>query len=429
MTTEAVVINRIGVALATDSAVTITGQNKNKVFDTGDKLFELDLRHPVGVMINGSMDWLGVPWELIIKDFREREDQERKPSLQETLTQFLDFARAHKAHNEEAENQFVCWVSIELFDDVKRTVSRRLLREDIGGAPGDRLVHLIRDEAQRRRAFFEGSKRADSLAGITRDQIVTQYTRLLGRVIRARFAPVDLPRGVVNSLKNMVAAALLSSRRSGFTTGIIVAGYAPDDLFPSIAIADVDGAVCGTLKFSFDEGLTIDRSETPGRVISFAQTDVADRILSGADQQFVNKTADFIKESLQNSKDAVVDALTQAGVSAEQADAIFEVVISETRNEFKTTFWKEAKEKFQNDFNEMVALMPKQETIELAEAIVSITAIERKASLEQATVGGPIDVALITRHEGFVWIKRKHYFERDLNPRYFKRRFDLAQGR
>jgi len=62
----------------------------------------------------------------------------------------------------------------------------------------------------------------------------------------------------------------------------------------------------------------------------------------------------------------------------------------------------------------MIALMPKVELIELAEALVSITAIERKATSDEGTVGGPVDVAFISKHEGFVWIKRKHYFKPDL---------------
>jgi hypothetical protein len=32
-------------------------------------------------------------------------------------------------------------------------------------------------------------------------------------------------------------------------------------------------------------------------------------------------------------------------------------------------------------------------------------------------------VTFITRHEGFVWIKRKHYFEAARNPRYFWRKY------
>ncbi len=35
------------------------------------------------------------------------------------------------------------------------------------------------------------------------------------------------------------------------------------------------------------------------------------------------------------------------------------------------------------------------------------------------TVGGPIDVVVISKGDGFVWIKRKHYFKPELNPHFF----------
>jgi hypothetical protein len=31
-------------------------------------------------------------------------------------------------------------------------------------------------------------------------------------------------------------------------------------------------------------------------------------------------------------------------------------------------------------------------------------------------VGGPTEVAAITKHEGFKWVKRKLYYHDDLNP-------------
>jgi hypothetical protein len=51
-----------------------------------------------------------------------------------------------------------------------------------------------------------------------------------------------------------------------------------------------------------------------------------------------------------------------------------------------------------------------------AENLVRLTALRQKVSLEIETVGGSIDVAIISKHDGFVWIKRKHYFDRELNP-------------
>jgi hypothetical protein len=48
-------------------------------------------------------------------------------------------------------------------------------------------------------------------------------------------------------------------------------------------------------------------------------------------------------------------------------------------------------------------------------------------SAERETVGGDIDVAIISKSEGFVWIKRKHYFPADLNPRFFRRHYETGE--
>ena len=53
----------------------------------------------------------------------------------------------------------------------------------------------------------------------------------------------------------------------------------------------------------------------------------------------------------------------------------------------------------------------------MAESLVNLTKFRRRVTPERETVGGPIDVAVITKGDGFVWIRRKHYFDPALNPR------------
>lgn len=59
--------------------------------------------------------------------------------------------------------------------------------------------------------------------------------------------------------------------------------------------------------------------------------------------------------------------------------------------------------------------MPIQDAIDLAEFMVDLTIKFSRFTPGASTVGGPIEVAAITKHEGFKWIRRKHYFTRDLN--------------
>lgn len=42
-------------------------------------------------------------------------------------------------------------------------------------------------------------------------------------------------------------------------------------------------------------------------------------------------------------------------------------------------------------------------------------------SKSKFAVGDIVDVAVISKKDGFVWIKRKHYFNSELNPQFFRR--------
>jgi len=64
-------------------------------------------------------------------------------------------------------------------------------------------------------------------------------------------------------------------------------------------------------------------------------------------------------------------------------------------------------------------MLPKDELALMAESLVNLTCLRRKFTTDRETVGGPIDVAVISKGDGFVWIKRKHYFKQELNPQFF----------
>ncbi|MDN4596712.1 hypothetical protein [Leifsonia virtsii] len=64
----------------------------------------------------------------------------------------------------------------------------------------------------------------------------------------------------------------------------------------------------------------------------------------------------------------------------------------------------------------VVDAMPIQDAIDLAEFLVHATIQYVRFSPGGATVGGPIEIATITKHEGFKWVARKHYFQARLNP-------------
>ena len=67
MTAEVCLMNRMGVALAADSAVTLVGDDSSKIYNSADKLFLLSEQAPVGIMVCGSSALMQAPWETLVK--------------------------------------------------------------------------------------------------------------------------------------------------------------------------------------------------------------------------------------------------------------------------------------------------------------------------------------------------------------------------
>ena len=62
------------------------------------------------------------------------------------------------------------------------------------------------------------------------------------------------------------------------------------------------------------------------------------------------------------------------------------------------------------------AAMPLQDAIDLAAYLAEIVVKFSSFAPGAPVVGGPIEVAAITKYEGFKWVKRKYYYDREFNP-------------
>jgi hypothetical protein len=193
-------------------------------------------------------------------------------------------------------------------------------------------------------------------------------------------------------------------------------------LFPSLHAIEIDGIYFGEIKQKVIREVDIDRRGERAAIVPFAQFEMVQRFLFGIDDDLEGPLMDYIQKSAKKAVAKVkratgVDAADH-GLSAENYTADVQELIDQL------------KEKSRNETLDMVDFMPKQELAYTAEAFVTLTSIKRRVSAQQETVGGPVDVAVVTKNEGFVWIKRKHYFDKELNSGYVVRTFrgDLGKG-
>ena len=62
-----------------------------------------------------------------------------------------------------------------------------------------------------------------------------------------------------------------------------------------------------------------------------------------------------------------------------------------------------------------IPAMPIQDAIDVARFLVDTASRFARYGIGPETIGGPTEIAAITKHEGFKWISRKHYYSPDLN--------------
>lgn len=98
MTTEIAIMNSSAVVLAADSAVTIRVNGGKITYHGVDKIMGVVHQKPIAVMVNGQSDFWGVPWEVIIRCFRDgshpaskQSEPRNRNSLQAYCLDFMDY--------------------------------------------------------------------------------------------------------------------------------------------------------------------------------------------------------------------------------------------------------------------------------------------------------------------------------------------------
>lgn len=436
MTAEVAILNKTAVALAADSAVTISvGNNQQKIFDTEDKLFELTRSNAIAAMINSNMNFMEAPLPVLIKKYRELapEFQRVREAADHFLNHLDEFVQASPDRIErDAIQQTATQILAQISSQAREMWSSRVMdpetgkvREDLADnvdALVERLNEITVECHEAQISFAENffaSLPAPNLIGGDNVSLNADQMALLSALVDEHLTAVTADQK--ERSVNLIVTALRNGRTGGSSTGLVIAGFGTADLFPTLISFELYGSFGGRLKYVETNIVDIDRDGVRARVLPFAQSEMVERFLYGLDgeidtaiTEFCRGTVSSIGQQIVNSLDMTEDDRTalmgeiglaeQAFIAGLGAEG-FEAIRARSRQEIE----------------DMVEFMPKPELARMAEALVNLTSIKRRVSRGFETVGGPIDVAVISKSDGLVWVARKHYFPQELNARYFDR--------
>jgi hypothetical protein len=203
-------------------------------------------------------------------------------------------------------------------------------------------------------------------------------------------------------------------------SGIVIAGFGEKEIFPSIEAVSIEGMVDNKLIYFSFSSHTLDYKKG-AVVVPFAQSDMITTFMEGIAPECKQFHERFIFKLLEAYPEVIVDVLKKYNYAEKtELKGKLRNANQEIIKELNTELNKFIRKEYVNPVIDVVKILPKDELAVMAETLVSLTSFKRKVSNQVETVGGPVDVAVISKGDGFIWIKRKHYFKPELNPQFFR---------
>jgi hypothetical protein len=418
MTAEIAVMNEEAIALAADSAV-----SGPKIFTSANKIFALSKYHPVGIMVFANAQFLNVPWETIIKQYRRELGDRSFPTLAEHADDFLNYFDGRRdLFPADAQERSIATVTEALCSTIMEDTKPRLEER---GALGEEITDedVVGEVEQAIADQFDRWKEAGRRTNLPKTYRATIRNKY-GSKIEETIADVTEHAGLSDEAKKTLAQLVpwyLECTdflwRNPFNSGIVIAGFGTDDVFPRLRRFQFQTIAANRLKFA--EGPQTEIGHDSRAVISaFAQDREARTFLSGLDPKIHAYLEGWWPRRLLQTIGEVAEHLE---LDEAKQGALLEAMAPRCLEILKE--YEEQLGVFQQEENiepilSIVAMLPKDELAEMAESLVNLASFKRRVTDEEETVGGPIDVAVISRGDGFIWIKRKHYFKPELNPQF-----------
>ncbi len=425
MTAEIAVLNASGAALAADSAVTVS-RGAGKIYQSADKMFQLSLNAPVGIMVYGNASLLGVPWETVIKCYRAELSEKVFPKLEDYGQDFLRFLRTargmfpkklQETHVRSAVDSFLNHVRERFKESVEASYheGKRLTPAGVKRM----FANLVADELRQSRQW----RALDEMTPKRVANLRSNCARAIGEIRKRVFEKLPMSQYTARRIIDLVVEVLTRQRltQSGLGAGVVIAGFGKTEHFPQLVSFQVLGIASDLPLYFVDNRASIQNSQE-AIVVPLAQHEMVLTFMEGIDPDLQDHIEKSMGELLHQMATIILDKLktdypkSRSRFGKQMLRAI-DKLLPYLYNEWRTFRRRQYTDPVMNT----TASLPKDELAAMAEALVNLTRFKRRISNEPETVGGPIDVAVVTKGDGFIWTKRKHYFVPELNPRYMAR--------
>jgi hypothetical protein len=343
---------------------------------------------------------MGIEWETIIKNYRDFLGAKSFDTLSEYAGDFINYLSKFPYFTDEQMKDYLKSVCFDVFSYVLSWFLGDLHKEFDGKENIDMSqIDTVFNTALKN--IKEKMKKIDDEKQIKADAAyIDSNMESINKMISIVFENYQISKKQTAELVGILKTNFQKCGWIDNYTGIVIAGYGEREIFPTTHDFLVSGKLGNSLIY-FGENIDKIGGGHTASINPYSQTEMVHQFAKGIDPDF----AELITEKFDTILHSLSDLLKDS--DKPKIEALSEL-LSDNINATIDNVYKDP-------IMDTVTCMQKSELVAMAEAMVNLTALKRHVSTDSETVGGPIDVALITKGDGFIWIKKKTPYDPVLN--------------
>jgi hypothetical protein len=401
MSVGIILLNKHGIALAADSALTVG--DREAIFNSTNKMFRLGKNNPIGIVVYGNLELMGTPIDIIIDHYSHHLDSNniKFPNTKGYLDGLIKFliGNQDKFKFKDNERNFMLDFIDEFLSKFKK-----LLKEQ--------MEILEREEKIREQIDFDGEIYSRTYK--VYKSIISGHTPYTTFKISEDFKSrnFELFKEKIKEFDKDIHELFIKdyfeifidslNREMNYAMGFAIAGYGEDEVYPSVYHISLSGVIDNQVRYRIKNDYVVDNISTRWIEV-LAQDDVIETYIDGISPKIKRSIVEnFVSSMIKKIEDEDIDFLAQ-----KQKRLIMEKII-DASIDFETKLNAQVKNNWAPIF-QSISASPMLDLISFAENMVNLTSLKRKFALDEnnMTVGGPVDVACITKFDGFSWVKKK----------------------
>ena len=410
MTALVGVLNKRGAAIAADSAMTVSGNGNTKIYNNEQKIFPLSDKNPIGLMICNNLNFLTTPWALIFELYKAERGDKKFPSLTGFVEDFIEFLSAMKSLQSKEEKAVYYRNDFNKLLEAFRSIYSDKCDEELDNElvfPGDELSRKCYTYA------FDTLKEViyeDEVLPLLKTFSLVEFYE---EIIEPNLEYFEEERKQFPRMKDEEWDLLLKyfhrhlindDFNPVLSTEIIFVGYGEDDIFPASQRLYISGMVGNKIKYKIEEISEITHTLS-AEIRPFAQTDVMLTLMQGVSPQLDMEYREATSELEESVMDDIVSILQKEKVSQKTIQKVREVSLDKIHEHYVKRINNFVHENYTGGVVNALDFFNLEEMAKMAENLIAVTNLQRHISSSEESVGGPIEVAIITKTGGFKWVK------------------------